>query len=756
MGTETLPSAATVAAGLIIKAVDFLTVIAALQGAFVGRNTSGVPTSGQSLGTSLYPWGNVYGTDLIIGGNSIDVSGLTAEPNRIISGKTRSTSGQPAFLAPNGAAATATIEAAATNLELNINGTSVSVTADVAISGLTTAPSSNNTCTINDSRFIDQAESKYFGESDSIYPTITIDNVGSEISSLIGQLIALKTGTSEIMFGTLKNATELTDVKRGYFFNSSNSPLVRETLADNDTLTLMEVGWVFLDDDGITEDISYLTPVVSYDSPGSPATGQYWYDLTNKTWKRYSGADFVVSNKMILGILIMDSSNCIAGRSFDFSNNFKTDNTIDLEIFSDEVIKSSGVENLVNVYGSDIYYTNSKLNFDNTSATDFETGSVAASTRYYLYLTTSGQEKISTERPYDRTGDLRGKYHPYNNWRYIGRAETDSTSDWVSVLSDYYDLKAKKEPQFSSKNLVLEVLSDTTVGLTADEIELINEDGKVLTIYNVSEIFDVTTDIHSGTIKASHYYQLNISANRKDGPITLKMTPILTGTTTSTTAFKLEDTGATFTTDIVSFSEKYRPTARNRTDINETKVTVIDDADTLSVLADNFVSGEDYEIIIPNPINVAEFKANVGKVLSDGSSDLTRVFVYSDTLDREYSEADGDFVVTGTNWTTTRAVAIPYQNTGGSWRMKFNITGSVNSASRNAYSATISGVTFKNISNFIQAISANGRPGVGNNGVNGEAGPNNGIVKINHPSSVTDAYQYSGDVELDSKPTWAD
>jgi hypothetical protein len=628
MGTETLPDSTTVAAGLVIKATDFLTVIASLQGAFVGRNTSGVPSAGQSLGTALYPWGPIRGNSLIIGGSLVDVSGLTAEPNRIISGKTRTTSGQPAFLDPDGTAATVTILATATSLELNIDGTAVSVTADVSVTGLTTAPSTNNTCAINDSRFIDQAESKYFGESDSIYPTITIDTVGSEISSLVGQMIALKTGTSEIMFGTLKSATEFTDVKRGFFFDDSNDPIVRETIADNDTLTLMKTGWIFLENDGTTDDVSYLTPVVSYDSPGSPATGQYWYDLTNKTWKRYSGSEFVVSNKMLLGIAIIDSTNCIAARSFDFYNDFKDDNTIDLEIFSDEIIKSSGVENIVNVYGSEIIYRNSKLNFDNSSASDFETGSVAASTRYYLYLTTDGQEKISTERPYDRTGDLRGKYHPYNNWRHVGRAETDSTSDWVNVLSDYYDIRAKKEVRFNSKNLVLDIASNTTVTLTADEIELINEDGKVLTIYNVNETFDITTDIHSGSEKASHYYQLNISANKKDGPIILKMTPVLTGTTTSTTTDKLVDSGGAFDTDIVSFIEKYRPTARNRTDNNETEVTVIDSASTLSVKDDNFTSSEDYEIIIPRPINAAEFQANVGQAYNDGSSNLTNVETY--------------------------------------------------------------------------------------------------------------------------------
>ncbi len=43
---------------------------------------------------------------------------------------------------------------------------------------------------------------------------------------------------------------------------------------------------------------------------------------------------------------------------------------------------------------------------------------------------------------------------------------------------------------------------------------------------------------------------------------------------------------------------------------------------------------------------------------------------------KQYSEAAGDFTVTGTlSWVTVRAVAVPYQTTDGAWRIKFNIVG---------------------------------------------------------------------------------
>lgn len=620
MGTETLPDNTTVAAGLVVSSADFLTTNAALQGAFVGRNTSGVPSAGQSNGTALIPWGDMRCTDLIVGGQSIDVSGLTAAPNRIISGKTRTTSGQPYFLDPDGAAATVTILGAATDLSLSINGTVVAVDTDIIETGLTVAPGTNNTCAINDSRFADQPESKYFGEIDSEYPTITIDAVGSEISALVGQMVALKTATSEIMFGWLKSATEFMSVKRGFFFDSANAPIVRETIADNDILTLMKTGWIFITNDGTTVDVSYLTPVYSFDSPGSPATGQYWYDLTNNVWKRYSGADFVTINRMLLGVAIIDSSNCIAARSFDFYQDFKDDNTIDLEIFSDEVVRTKSVESWINVYGTELRYQNSMVGFDNTA--DMESGSVAASTQYYLYLSTDGEPYISTERPLNRSGDLKGRYHPYNNWRYIGRADTDTTSDWLSAVSDYYLEKTDTEVDFSTKNLIVNVASNTTVTVTADEIELINGDGKTCVVRDVNETFDITTDIHAGSEKASHWYQLNLSVKNPGGAIILKMAADYESVTDGTTAGYLDDSTHTLKTD----GYKRGDILFNTTDLTKTTLAEDPSADGVDVLlvADIMASGENYKIRSLSPTDAGEFNARLGAAYNNASSNLDK------------------------------------------------------------------------------------------------------------------------------------
>lgn len=214
------------------------------------------------------------------------------------------------------------------------------------------------------------------------------------------------------MWGWLKSATEFTNVQRGFFFDSSATPapIVRETLANNDTLTLMETGWIFIENDGTTVDVTYLTPVYAYTSPTGPSTGQYWYDISNALWKRWSGSAWVEVNRIPIGLCVMNTSNCIATRSFDFYKDFKTENTIEAEVFSDEVVRSVLRTNSINIYGTDLVFHNYPVEWDNTA--DMETGSVASETTYYLYLSTAGQPKISTERPYDRSGDLRGDTTP--------------------------------------------------------------------------------------------------------------------------------------------------------------------------------------------------------------------------------------------------------------------------------------------------------------------------------------------------------
>jgi len=115
----------------------------------------------------------------------------------------------------------------------------------------------------------------------------------------------------------------------------------------------------------------------------------------------------------------------------------------------------------------------------------------------------------------------------------------------------------------------------------------------------------------------------------------------------------------------------------------------------------------------------------------------------------------GQYAVTVTSnpvFTSYTAKAIYYQDQDGNHRLKFNVAGVVASASRSGAQFTFTGVVFKNTSNFFQPVTGlAGTPAV----ANAYTTPNTGIIEILHASATTTNYGVSGDVELESKPSWA-
>ena len=157
MGTGTLTDRAT---GQTILDTFFNDLNSAFNGDFVGRNSSGVATSLQNLGTNALPWGSAFITSLILNGSSVDASLLTAPKNRIVSGETRAASNQPQFIDPNGAAASFILRGLTTNLVLDIDGVAVTVNTDITKSALTVGPSSTATCLVDESTAADQEATK--------------------------------------------------------------------------------------------------------------------------------------------------------------------------------------------------------------------------------------------------------------------------------------------------------------------------------------------------------------------------------------------------------------------------------------------------------------------------------------------------------------------------------------------------------------------------------------------------------------------
>ena len=446
MGTNTLQ---TRSAGETITSDFFNDFNTALQAEFVGRNSSGAATSGQGLGSSSVPWGTGYFNSIVLGGDALDATQITAPANRIVSGSTRSSSNQPYYLKANGSATSVQITGNTTNLVFDVNGSAVTCSTDITISSLTVAPSSNNTALLNMANASDQELTRYWGETPNKYVMrqnnntvvpffdyLTIDNVGSEISGLVGKTAAFKINdgsSDEYFIAFVESATKLSNITRGAFLNNVGKPINRIKIANNDTITLMKLTWIFIQNDGTTTDVTYNNPIWSVTQPAGPSTGDYWYDLNVNQWKRYSGSAFVTINRTLLGVCIQDASNCVAARSMDFFYAAKDINNITLDVFSNTNVKAKEKFNSAWVYSNTINFSYETLDWNMT--TDLLTtgnndayASESASTWYYLYLKDDGGSAISDIGPIFRP-DLRGHYHPSNPYLCVGSVYNNSSSN---------------------------------------------------------------------------------------------------------------------------------------------------------------------------------------------------------------------------------------------------------------------------------------------------------------------------------------
>lgn len=396
----------------------------------VPRNSSGVPqASAGKMGTTTYPWAEVNADALNINGTPFDPNNLSTESNQIGSGATRTGSEQPLFLQADGSTNALTILAASTNLVLTVASAAVTFTTDVSVSSLTVAPSTNNTCLINNSNFTDQEFTKYV-------TIIDYDTAGSEIIALDGKVAAFSVGATEYFFAKVDDTnSQLIVERRGFFFDSSNNPVERVTLADNDTITLLQAAWIYADDSGSSASVGYTVPTYSGAEPSSVVTNDYWFDSANELWKRYDGASFQTVNRMLIGYAVIDSSNCVATRCVDFTKSFDDTNTLTIEKASDSTAQSVGdFESEISVYGNKLYF-NGLITWD--MATDLESGvSEANSTAYYFYIANTGEVKISDEAPiYNVTA--KGGYHPFHTWRFIARILNDGSGDLETQAIHY-------------------------------------------------------------------------------------------------------------------------------------------------------------------------------------------------------------------------------------------------------------------------------------------------------------------------------
>lgn len=452
MGTSQLVDRS---AGQVILATFWNDIHAALEGDLVGRDVSGNPVSGNNLGTGAYPWGTIFGTSLFLNGSAVSTSQLESDSYKIVSGRKRSSSNQPCFIVPAGAAATFDVKGGTTPLSLSIKGTAATISTNIT-KAIVTAPASNNTCLVNDALAVSQAETRVWGERYNSYlgPSqaaagagqqwwygaeypITVDAMGSSVSARVGTVQAFKVGSTEYFLAYIDSTTQLSRCHRGYFFDSTDAPIKRLVFADNATITLMNLGYVFADVDGVTIDVIFTgagvnsTPVYSYTTPASPVSGDYWFDITNQQWKRHNGSSFVSTNRMLIGMVVADTTNCVAARSFDFWTLNRSDNTLSLVKSTSSVLTAKEHGSRINVMGNRIHWGTSLPSWSTSTslaaAADMYDATLQASRNYYAYVTDEGLEKISDIQPYFRP-DLLGFYHPYQPWRCVGFFTTDSGS----------------------------------------------------------------------------------------------------------------------------------------------------------------------------------------------------------------------------------------------------------------------------------------------------------------------------------------
>lgn len=149
-------------------------------------------------------------------------------------------------------------------------------------------------------------------------------------------------------------------------------------------------------------------------------------------------------------------------------------------------------------------------------------------------------------------------------------------------------------------------------------------------------------------------------------------------------------------------------------------------------------------------IHVASTNADAYTVTFDDIEIGPSQFIYSQPRDRQY---DISSYVTGTNWTSARCVAIPYKTEDEIPRLRFNIHGAVSSTGRTSYTITLSGVTFNSTANNYSPTYGFPTETLGNNQCYVNPGTN--TITCAHASGTTTGYHFSGDVELDSWPTWA-
>lgn len=335
--------------------------------------------------------------------------------NRIVSGRVGA-SNQPLFLQPVASAATVALLGGTTSLVYYINGAQYTLSTTATSPALGIAPVVNNTAVLD-------------ANVTAFSTTIPMNTVGIEITALVGKLAAFKLG-SEYFIAYVKDASTLIGAIRGSGFTSSDTNIPSAAAAAGAAITLMRINWIYLDNTGSIQ-TSLTNPTYSTATPSSPSTGDYWFDFSVGNWKSYNGASWIISNSFLVGIAVVDGTTAVA-MSGPFYRTFSSLSKARVYVYSNTEVRTSDDGFEVSSYGN---YYGGPLARMSWPSTAIDTGSIAASKTYYLYVKDTGATIYSLLKPIDRFFDLRGMYHPSFPWRCIGEATTDGSSHFSTATS---------------------------------------------------------------------------------------------------------------------------------------------------------------------------------------------------------------------------------------------------------------------------------------------------------------------------------
>lgn len=416
--------------GQTVQSDDVNQYRTALMGHLVPRNnTSASPeASAGNLGTSDLPWSNLYlSGGIYVDGVLVELGGggggtTSAEKYQVVSGKSKA-SGAPSYLehVPGTSTAQITATSPAPNAVFLVNGTTVTLTANKTISSLSLAPGSSNQCLINNSALAAQVETKFIGD---LGEALAIDTVGTEITNRNGTIQAFKKGSEYFLALIDTTNNQLKVMARGY------AGTARETLSDNDALTLLAINHIWLDKNGTDVYKSTVWPSYGSTDPSSPVSNQWYFDQDTSYWRVYDGS-WTNKEAIYLGHIICDSLESKASVNTDFTWEWKGQLEGGLERMDNDTvrvtIKTLGI--LGKVIRPVQHYNDIKLSVSG----DRESGvSEAASTTYWIYVDQYGKPFFSNVMP--RVLDERqGAYHPHDYWRCIGTATNDASSNIEAV-----------------------------------------------------------------------------------------------------------------------------------------------------------------------------------------------------------------------------------------------------------------------------------------------------------------------------------